>query len=78
VKTAVSLPDKLFHQAERTAKRLHVSRSELYAQALADFLARNDSEAITAQLNAVYSKEESRLDPAFERAQLELLKQSQW
>jgi hypothetical protein len=38
VKTAVSMPDDLFRMAEATARRLHVSRSELYAKAIAEYL----------------------------------------
>jgi len=40
MKTAISLPDDVFEEAERLASRLKVSRSELYAQALQDFVRR--------------------------------------
>ena len=38
MKTAVSVSDDLFCLAEATARRLRVSRSELYAKAIAEFL----------------------------------------
>ena len=52
MKTAVSLPDPLFQQAERYARKNKQSRSALYAVALADYLARHDDDAVTAGLNS--------------------------
>ncbi|MDO8738698.1 MAG: hypothetical protein Q7J17_06995, partial [Candidatus Deferrimicrobium sp.] len=43
MKTAVSIPDKIFRSADSLAKRLGVSRSRLYADALADFLSRRQN-----------------------------------
>lgn len=40
MKTAVSMPDDLFHLAEAAARRLRVSRSELYANAITEYLNR--------------------------------------
>lgn len=55
MKTAISLPDELFAAAEALAARLGVSRSQLYATALARFVAEQDQASITARLNAVYT-----------------------
>ena len=67
MKTAISLPDPLFHSAERLAARLGVSRSELYRRALADLIARSDEDAITRRLNEVYAGNagDSVLDPGY-------------
>lgn len=54
MKTAVSVPDGLFQKAEAAARRLRVSRSELYAKAIAEFLKQEDGTAITERLNEVY------------------------
>jgi metal-responsive CopG/Arc/MetJ family transcriptional regulator len=78
VKTAVSLPDELFREAELIAKRLRVSRSQLYAQALAAFLARSQAESVTEQLNEVYSAVRAEVDPGLKRVQLKLLEHSPW
>ena len=78
MKTAVSLPDDLFQRAESTAKNLRVSRSELYARALTDFLARRDRESVTTKLNEVYGDFHAELDPGLQRAQTLLLKKSEW
>ena len=61
MKTAVSLPDDLFRLAESTARRLRVSRSELYAKAIAAFLQAKDESAITERLNDVYSRNPAKL-----------------
>jgi len=50
MKIAVSLPDGLFKMAEATSRRLRVSRSELYAKALAEFLKRQQENTITERL----------------------------
>ena len=73
MKTAVSLPDEIFRQAEATAKKLRISRSQLYATALSEYLDRNSPEIITAKLNAYYSRKPAKIDPALVRAQLKSL-----
>lgn len=69
------MPDDLFRLAEATAKRLRVSRSKLYAKAIAEYLNRQQSSSITDRLNAVYAQTEAKLDPALERAQWSSLEQ---
>ena len=78
VKTAVSLPYDLFHQADATARRRGISRSELYAQALAEYLERRECRAITERLNAVYSRDSAKLDSALHRAQLKSFPKGDW
>jgi metal-responsive CopG/Arc/MetJ family transcriptional regulator len=53
MKTAVSLPDDLFRAAERHAKRLRKPRSQLYADALAEYLARHAPDEVTEAMNRV-------------------------
>jgi metal-responsive CopG/Arc/MetJ family transcriptional regulator len=78
MKTAVSLPDEIFRQAEATAKKLRISRSKLYASAISEYLDRHRAESVTERLNQVYSTQDSRLDPAFERAMLQTLAKDPW
>jgi hypothetical protein len=54
MKTAISLPDELFVSAEALAQQLGVSRSELFANAVAELVARYDRTRLTERLNAVY------------------------
>jgi len=55
MKTAISLPDPLFKSADALARRLGVSRSELFANAVAEFIAQHDRARLTERLNAVYA-----------------------
>ncbi len=68
--TAISLPDELFASADALAMRLGVSRSELYATAVAEYVAKHRSEEVTARLNAVYADLASGVDPGLRRAQV--------
>jgi metal-responsive CopG/Arc/MetJ family transcriptional regulator len=56
MKTAVSLPDELYEQAEKTAEEMGIPRSQLFARALEQFIERHGRENITEQLNKVYSE----------------------
>lgn len=69
MKTAISLPDELFASADTLAKRLGVSRSELYATAVAEYVAKHRDADVTARLNAVYADLPSRVAPTLRRAQ---------
>lgn len=53
MKTAVSLPDELFERAEELAARLGKSRSQVYREALAEYLFRREPQSVTAALDAV-------------------------
>jgi predicted transcriptional regulator len=78
MKTAVSIPNPLFEGAERTARRLGLSRSALYARALADFITAQRQQGITEALNAVYAAEPSSLDPALAAMQAASLGPDEW
>ena len=53
MKTAVSLPDELFDRAEVLARRLGKSRSQVYREALAEYLFRRESPSVTDALDGV-------------------------
>jgi metal-responsive CopG/Arc/MetJ family transcriptional regulator len=78
MKTAVSLPDDLFRMAEVTARRLRVSRSELYAKAISEFLKGQQGNSITERLNELYSQRTAKVDPGLQRAQLKSLDKDAW
>ncbi len=69
VKTAVSIPDPIFEAADRLARRRRISRSELYAEALAKLLDSDESTEITERLDDVYSERPSELDTALAELQ---------
>jgi metal-responsive CopG/Arc/MetJ family transcriptional regulator len=70
VKTAISIPDEMFIRADAFARRLGLSRSELYTRALDAYLGPATDDAITAALDQVYGDEVSELDPVVRRAQI--------
>ena len=80
MKTAVYLPDDLFQAAEKTAKRLKLSRSQLYSRALKEYIEDLKNEAITDRLNEVYgdNEEESKIDKRIYKAQLRILENEEW
>ena len=78
MKTAISLPDELFESADAFAQRLGISRSQLFATALAEYLAKHQTRKLTDRLNAVYVAEPSHLDPALHRAQRRSLGAPSW
>lgn len=79
MKTAVSIPDRIFQSAEKLAVRLGVSRSELYARALANLVDKH-REDITSQLNQVYASggEGSTLDRNVAALQHRSLPRERW
>lgn len=73
MKTAISLPDPLFAEAERVADRLGMSRSELYARAIARFVREHSGEAITEAINRALKSAPRELDPVLARMQSQSL-----
>jgi predicted transcriptional regulator len=78
MKTAVSVPDVVFQRAEKLAKRLRKSRSQLYSEALADYVARHDPATITAALDDLYASEDSRPDQLVGDAARRVLHSTEW
>ena len=78
MKTAISLPDSVFEQAEALAQQLGMSRSELYSKALQAYLKRYNHDRILLKLNQVYAAESSELDPVMARMQFMSLPHEDW
>jgi metal-responsive CopG/Arc/MetJ family transcriptional regulator len=78
MKVAISIPDDLFESAETLGTRLGVSRSRLYATALAEFLAKHRGRKITERLDALYAAEDGHLHKAVRRLQARSLGPDRW
>jgi hypothetical protein len=79
MKTAVSLPDRVYREAERFAKRTRKSRSQLYAEALGEYLARHAPDEVTEDMNAVVDRlGPSRSDPFVGSAAQRVLTSVEW
>lgn len=58
VKTAISLPDDVFHAVDAQAKRLKVSRSEFFARAAVRLLATLEDERVSASYDEGFADED--------------------
>jgi len=59
MKTAISIPDQIFRLAEAAAKRLGMSRSELFTRAAEDFLKAHPAKDITASYDRAFAEPEA-------------------
>ena len=64
MKIAISMDDRLLHEADETARLMGLSRSRLFAVAIGDFLEKKRQEQMLLRLNDVYT---IRVDPAEKR-----------
>jgi metal-responsive CopG/Arc/MetJ family transcriptional regulator len=80
MKTAISIPDRLFLAAERLAKRLGLSRSELYQRAVSSFIETHKDEGITESLDSLYSSGHvsSSPDPVLDHLQGASIAKEDW
>ncbi len=70
MKTAISIPDDVFEAAEIVARRTGMSRSQLFVVAVKAFLREHGDKGVTAQLDEVYGKTESKVDPVLSAMQI--------
>ncbi len=78
MKTAVSLPDELFDEAERFAKQHGLSRSELYAKALREFLQLRRREGLVERIDAFCEQEDTRLPRDLQEAARRGILRQEW
>ena len=62
MKTAISIPDEIFISADRLAKRLHMSRSELYARAVKEYVVECRHAGVKEKLDQIYASENASID----------------
>ena len=67
IKTAISLHEELFRQAESMARRMKLSRSRLFAAALEEFIKRNQNRELTDRINEAYKEEPNDSDRKYLR-----------
>ena len=78
MKTAISLPNAVFLAAERQAKRVRKSRSQLYAEALTEYLSRHAPEEVTEAMNRVVDQMDARPDPFVHATAIVVLERAEW
>ena len=78
MKTAISIPDRIFEAAEKLALRFGMSRSQLYTNAVSDFIREHQNDNVTEKLNEIYTVESSHLDPVSYELQYTTLEKDEW
>ena len=78
MKTAVSIPDDIFQKAERLARRMKKSRSELFSKALADYVARHAPDHVTEAMNQVCAEVGVETDAFTSAASRRILERVEW
>jgi len=78
MKTAISIPDSVFHAAESLANRLGMSRSELFCRALEAYIEEHKQDRVREALDEVYAEESSALDEFLARLQAASLPKEDW
>jgi antitoxin MazE6 len=78
MKIAVSVPDDIFEEAERLARRMKRSRSEVYSRALAEYLARHAPDRVTEAMDRVLAEIGEPAEQFVRAASRRVLKRSDW
>jgi metal-responsive CopG/Arc/MetJ family transcriptional regulator len=78
MKTAISIPEDVFVSADHLAKRLNMSRSELYTRAIKQYIAECRHTGVKEKLDQVYASENASVDPAVLNAQAVSIPMEEW
>jgi hypothetical protein len=79
MKTAISIPNEVFRNAESLAQQLKVSRSQLYSRAITEYVARHASDSVTESLDRLFADlDERRPDPLVSAAARRILERTEW
>ena len=78
MKTAISIPDDIFVSADHLAKRLNMSRSELYTRAIQQYIAECRHVGVKEKLDQVYASEKASVDSALLNAQATSIPGEEW
>jgi len=78
MKTAISIPDPIFQAAEGLARRLGIPRSQLYTEAVAEYMKLHRNHHVTETLNDIYEKEASTLDKTLSSMQSQSISNEEW
>lgn len=80
-KTAVSIDEKIFLEADALARDMGISRSRLYARALESYLREKEDLELLAEINNAYSTPESPAENrkrALNKSYRKMLAEGEW
>ena len=78
MKTMVSIPDDIFEEAERLARRTKMSRSQLFSEAVKEYVARHAPKDVTDAMNQVCAEVGNGVDEFVSSASRLVLERSEW
>jgi metal-responsive CopG/Arc/MetJ family transcriptional regulator len=78
MKTAISIPDTIFSQAERYAKNNGMTRSQLFTVAVRHYVESNQHNEITEKLDEIYGESDGKLESGFQTMQSLSLENEEW
>jgi metal-responsive CopG/Arc/MetJ family transcriptional regulator len=78
MKTAISIPDSVFQAAEKHAKRMRKSRSQLFSEAMVEYLERHTPDEITRRMNETLESIGDFDNSFIRKASQNLLGRSEW
>ena len=78
MKTAISIPDDIFQAAEQMAKRKKISRSELFTDAVQEYMRNHGEEDLAERINEAMEKIGSNVDPAWQEHANRMLRKVEW
>jgi len=78
MKTAISIPDEVFRNAETLARQLSVSRSQLYSRALSEYISRHAPDSVTDTLDRICDGLDEPIDRFVAAASRRILQRSEW
>lgn len=74
----MSIPNDVFEEAERLARRMRRSRSEVYSRALADYVARHVPDRVTEAMDRALGEINEPADQFARVASRRVLQRSRW
>jgi antitoxin MazE6 len=78
MKTAVSIPDDVFQKADHLAQLSGKSRSQVYSEALKEYVARHAPEEVTEAMDRVCGELSGTSDPFVSAAARRILEREEW
>jgi antitoxin component of RelBE/YafQ-DinJ toxin-antitoxin module len=78
MKTAISIDETVYREAEGAAAEMGLSRSRLYTLALEEYIRNRRSDAVTERLNQYYTGRKAVLDDEVKQAAYTLFSREDW
>jgi len=78
MKTAISIPEEVFRNAEELARQLSISRSQLYSRALREYVSRHAPDRVTETLDRLCGEIDDETDRFVAAAARRILERTEW